>query len=119
MQRAEFREKIVKALKEQVYHTTSIDDIQEAFQMVMDNLKDVDVYTLKRMLRNLKYVFPPSIYDVDPNAIRNTLLYSKYAGAANKDGDTTHLGRTGEEMLLQDMAVQEDPEGEANGEADE
>ena len=39
MQRAEFREKIVKALKEQVYHTTSIDDIQEAFQMVMDNLK--------------------------------------------------------------------------------
>jgi hypothetical protein len=39
MQRAEFREKIVKALKEQVYHTTSIDDIQEAFQLVMDNLK--------------------------------------------------------------------------------
>lgn len=39
MQRAEFREKIVKALKEQVYHTISIDDIQEAFQLVMDNLK--------------------------------------------------------------------------------
>jgi hypothetical protein len=67
---------------------------------------------LKRLLRNLKYVFPPSIYDVDPNAIRNTLLYSKYAGAANKDGDTTNLGRTGEEMILQDMAVIEEPENE-------
>jgi hypothetical protein len=73
---------------------------------------------LKRLLRNLKYVFPPSIYDVDPNAIRNTLLYSKYAGAANKDTETTNLGRTGEEMLLQDMAVEEDILGEAIGEAD-
>ena len=58
MQRAEFREKIVKALKDQVYHTLSIDQIQEHFQIVMDNLKDVDVYTLKRLLRNLKYIFP-------------------------------------------------------------
>jgi hypothetical protein len=48
MQRAEFREKIVKALKEQVYHTTSIDDIQEAFQMVMDNLKVLFLGTNKK-----------------------------------------------------------------------
>ena len=89
MQRAEFREKIVKALKEQVYHNASIDQIQDSFQIVMDNLKDVDVYTLKRLLRNLKYIFPQNIYDIDTDGIRNTLLYSRYAGAGNKQANET------------------------------
>ena len=73
---------------------------------------------MKRLLRNLKYVFPASIYDVDPNAIRNTLLYSKYAGAANKDTEG-NLAGTGDEMLLQDMAVPEEPEFELNEHGDE
>lgn len=39
LQRAEYREKIVKSLKEQVYITESIEEIQHAFQFVMDDLK--------------------------------------------------------------------------------
>jgi len=43
-------------------------------QIVMDNLKDVETKTLKRLLRNLQNIFPIKIEDVDATIIRSKLF---------------------------------------------
>lgn len=53
----------------------------------MQSTEDLEIFYLKRMLRNIKYLFPDSLDEVDPHSIREGLLTSKTktAGAnANK-----------------------------------
>ncbi|KRX03151.1 hypothetical protein PPERSA_10232 [Pseudocohnilembus persalinus] len=81
LDRAIYRELIVKKLKEWVYVNNSFDEIQEVIQNVMDHIKDVETVNLKRLLRNLTGIFPSSIEQVDPMMVRQkmfqTLVKSK------------------------------------------
>ena len=57
---------MVKKLKEWVYTSDSVEEIQQKMQLVMDNLKDVDTTQLKRLLRNIQNIFPLKLADIDP-----------------------------------------------------
>lgn len=51
----------------------------------------MDVYTLKRLLRNLKYIFPDKIYDIDTQEIKKTLLYSKFQNTGGNHQNSQEL----------------------------
>lgn len=50
---------------------------------VMDYMTDLNVFYLKRMLRNLKYLFPQSLEEVDPYDIKVGLTTSKTKAKTN------------------------------------
>jgi hypothetical protein len=67
----------VKNLKEQIYVYNQIDEIEERMEYVMQSTEDLDIFYMKRMLRNLKYLFPETLEEIDPHSIREGLLTSK------------------------------------------
>ena len=46
-------------------------------ELVMASLEDLEVFYLKRLLRNVKYLFPPKAEEINPSSIREALLKSK------------------------------------------
>lgn len=77
LQRENFREKIVNAAREELWLDTPISIIQEVIGKVLESLETDDISLLQRLLRNLKYVLPENIVDVDPFMIKISLSTSK------------------------------------------
>ena len=43
----------------------------------MSSTEDLEIFYLKRLLRNTKYLFPATLEEIDPSSIREALLSSK------------------------------------------
>lgn len=67
----------MKNLKESIYVYNSIPEIEEKMDNVVDYMSDLPIFYMKRMLRNLKYLFPPTIEEIDPFNIKVALTTSK------------------------------------------
>lgn len=85
LQRENYREKIVNAAREDIWVDTPVAHIQEAIGKVLDSLESEDISLVQRLLRNLKYVLPSTIADVDPFMIRMTLATSKVKSGGGID----------------------------------
>lgn len=64
-------------MKEQIYVYNSIEEIEQKMDHVMEIVSDLPIFFLKRMLRNLKYLFPPSLNEINPFDIKVGLTTSK------------------------------------------
>lgn len=60
-----------------MYINYSIQQIEEKMELVMMTLEDLDIFYFKRLLRNVKYLFPEKPEEVNPSGIRLALLKSK------------------------------------------
>lgn len=87
MDREKYREKIVKACKEEVWVDEPTPRIKIAIDSIFEFLEDEDIYLLKRLLRNLKYMVPLEIEQVDPYRVKENLKSSKVE--ANKSMSKT------------------------------
>jgi hypothetical protein len=54
-----------------------VDEIEQKMEHVMHVTLELDVFFLKRMLRNLKYIFPSDLSMVDPYEVRDAVISSK------------------------------------------
>ena len=72
--RADYRELIVKNLKEWKYMSNSYEEIQEMIERVMEHLKDAEEAELKRMVRNMSTLFPLKIEQVNEEEIRKKVM---------------------------------------------
>jgi len=60
-----------------VYINSSIEQIEDRMELVMRTLEDLEIFYFKRLLRNVKYLFPEKPEEVNPSSIRIALLKSK------------------------------------------
>lgn len=72
--RADYRELIVKNLKEWKYMSNSYEEIQEMIERVMEHLKDAGEAELKRMVRNMSTLFPFKLEQVNEEEIRKKVM---------------------------------------------
>ncbi len=77
MERERLRGLIIKACKEQLWVDKDTSEITEVIGKVFDSLEADDIYLLKRLLRNLKYMLPESINSVDPYQVKQNLTTSR------------------------------------------
>lgn len=77
LQREQLRAKIVNAAKEDVWVDTPLHAVQDAIAKILDSLEDDTLFVVQRLLRNLKYVLPENVDQVDPFVIRLALTTSK------------------------------------------
>lgn len=112
---------MVKALKENIYVDYSIEDIQDSMEGVMKSLKGEEIVVLKRMFRNLKYVFPENFYEIDPFRIRETIFTSKVkngqsSGRDGRDGRVEEQNNEGEILIEEEVEAGENTRGEGEEE---
>jgi hypothetical protein len=67
----------VKSVKEEIYIYNSVEQIEEKMEYIMSSTEDLEIFYLKRLLRNTKYLFPATLEEIDPSSIREALLSSK------------------------------------------
>lgn len=60
-----------------MYINYTIDQIEEKMELVMSTLEDLEIFYFKRLLRNVKYLFPEKAEEINPSSIRLALLKSK------------------------------------------
>ena len=77
VQREKYRGLLVKACKENLWIDDQTQAISEAIDSILMAVESDDIYLLKRLLRNLKYILPESIDLVDPYQIRMNLMKSR------------------------------------------
>jgi len=78
--RENYREKLVKAAKEEIWIDRSIPEIQDAVGKVLDSVENDSIELLKKLQRNLKYILPQRIEETDPFIIRLTLTGQRGRG---------------------------------------
>jgi hypothetical protein len=89
MEREKYREKVAKQCKEGIWIDNSMGDILEKVGAILTQLEADDISMLKRLLRNLKYMVPEDINDVDPFKVRQLLLSSRAGEDGMSRGQTT------------------------------
>ena len=89
MEREKYREKIAKQCKENIWVDNSLDDILEKVGAILAQLESDDAALLKRLLRNLKYMVPADINDLDPFKVRELLLSSRAGSDGASHGQIT------------------------------
>ena len=77
VQREKYRGLLVKSCKENLWIDNEIALISQAIDSVLVAVEKYDIYLLKRLLRNLKYILPSNIDLVDPHQIRSNLMKSR------------------------------------------
>lgn len=73
-------------------------------EFIMQSTSDLEIFYLKRLLRNIKYLFPAEIEEIDPHSIRESLLTSK----TNTNGVNATKGIIIEEQSKFDTFIPED-----------
>ena len=76
-------------------------------ESVMVNLKGEDVVVLKRLLRNLKYIFPKNFWEIDPYRIRESLFGSRVENKRQNEG-TEIFEDISDQIYPSQLNVQED-----------
>jgi hypothetical protein len=89
MEREKYREKIAKQCKENIWIDNSLADILEKVGAILAHLESDDAALLKRLLRNLKYMVPADINEVDPYKVRELLLSSRASSEGASQGQIT------------------------------
>lgn len=79
MEREKYRDLIVKACQEQLWVESQPAEIGDVMAKVILSLETDDIYLLKRLMRNLKYMLPLQIELVDPYLVRQNLMTSRAA----------------------------------------
>jgi Leucine-rich repeat (LRR) protein len=89
MEREKYREKISKQCKEDIWVDNTLDDILDKIGAILVQLESDDISLLKRLLRNLKYMVPADISDLDPSKVRELLLSSRAGSDGASHGQVT------------------------------